>query len=234
MPTPPIISLENITFAYPERPTLFKNLCFDLREGEWIGLHGPNGSGKTTLLRLIMGLEIPESGRVSYRGEQVDNNAALHRLRCRVGFVMQNSDDQLFSATVLEDVAFGPLNLGMGRRAARDRALETLETLELTKLAERATHRLSVGEKKMVSIATVLSMRPEALILDEPTASLDDHARARISEILRRQPLARIIVSHDHDFLRETTSSLVRVNSAGAVEWETAPPSQSQGESTKY
>ena len=218
MATPPIFSLEDITFAYPERPTLFRKLRLSLHEGERIGLHGPNGSGKTTLFRVIMGLEVPQGGRIFYRGCPVDNSATLHRLRCGIGFVLQNSDDQLFSATVLEDVAFGPLNLGMKRREARDRAMETLDGMGLSKLADRAAHRLSAGEKKMASIASVLSMRPQALLLDELTASLDDDSRDRILAILERQTLARIVVSHDRDFLRQTASSFIRITGAGTVE----------------
>ncbi len=207
----PVISLEKISFAYPGRPALFTDLDFSLRDGERLGLQGPNGSGKTTFLRLIMGLETPQRGRVLYRGRAVDTGEALHAMRCRVGFVMQNSDDQLFCPTVLEDVAFGPLNLGLTRREARDRAMETLSGMGLETLADRATHRLSVGEKKMAAIASVLSMRPEALLLDEPTASLDDAARERVRGILERQPLARIIVSHDKEFLRQTSSSRIRI-----------------------
>lgn len=217
MDNPPILELERVEFAYPERPALFRNLCFALREGERIGLHGANGSGKTTLLRLIMGLETPGAGRILYRGVPVEDGEALRRLRCGIGFVMQNSDDQLFSATVLEDVAFGPLNLGLKRGAARDRAMETLADLGLERLADRATHRLSVGEKKMAAIASVLSMRPSALLLDEPTASLDDEARARILAMLRGQELARIVVSHDREFLAQTSSSFMHI-AAGALE----------------
>ncbi len=214
----PIMALELIDFAYPGRPMLFNQLRLTLREGEQAGLHGPNGSGKTTLLRLIMGLETPQSGRLLYRGVAVADGAALHRLRCGVGYVMQNSEDQLFSVTVLEEVAFGPLNLGLKRGEARDRAMETLENMGLSKLADRTTHRLSLGEKKMVAIASVLSMRPEALLLDEPTASLDDEARARIIDILRQHSLARIVVSHDKDFLGRTASSFLRITGDGVIE----------------
>ncbi|MDR1744761.1 MAG: energy-coupling factor ABC transporter ATP-binding protein [Planctomycetota bacterium] len=217
MSATPVFSLEKITFAYPDRPVLFRELDFSLPEGGKIGLHGPNGSGKTTFLRIIMGLEVPQSGRILYRGKPVDNEADLRRMRCGVGLVMQNSDDQLFSATVLEDVAFGPLNLGLKRREARDRAMETLESMGLAELAGRATHRLSVGEKKMAAIASVLSMRPEALLLDEPTASLDDDARNRVLGILEQQSLARIIVSHDRDFLARASSSFMRVHGDGSI-----------------
>jgi cobalt/nickel transport system ATP-binding protein len=219
----PILSLERITFAYPERPALFKELCLSLREGEQIGLHGPNGSGKTTLLRLAMGLESPQAGRICHRGDPIGDGAALRRLRRSVGLVMQNSDDQLFSATVLEDVAFGPLNLGLKRREARDRAMETLESMGLGKLGDRATHRLSAGEKKMAAIASVLSMRPQALLLDEPDSSLDSDARNRIIGILRGQSLARIVVSHDRDFLGRTASSFIRITDGGAVEARSGP-----------
>lgn len=230
MDAAPILSLERIDFAYPGRPALFRNLCFQLRRGDRVGLHGPNGSGKTTLLRLIMGLETPHAGRICHYGAAVDNAATLRKLRCGVGFVMQNSDDQLFSATVLEDVAFGPLNLGLTRCEARDRAMETLEGLGLAALAGRTTHRLSMGEKKMAAIASVLSMRPEALLLDEPTASLDDEARGRIFEILECQRLALIVASHDRDFLERTATAFMRVTGAGDVETRYALPAPENGE----
>ena len=209
MPTSPILTLENVTFGYAGRPPLFKELSFELHPHQQIGLYGPNGSGKTTLLRLIMGLETPQSGRVLFHGLTTDDAQSLHRLRCGIGFVLQNSDDQLFSPTVLEDVAFGPLNLGLSRQAARERAMETLESLGLETFADRATHRLSGGEKKMVSIASVLSMRPEALLLDEPTAFLDDDSRERITGILKGQNIARVVVSHDRCFLEQTACSCV-------------------------
>ncbi len=214
----PILALEHITFGYAGRPALFKDLDFALHSQEHIGLYGPNGCGKTTLLRLIMGLETPQGGRVLFHGAPVNDSRTLYRLRCGIGFVLQNSDDQLFSPTVLEDVAFGPLNLGLSRRAARDRAMETLERTGLAAFADRPAHRLSGGEKKMVSIASVLSMRPEALLLDEPTAFLDDASRETIVGILRQQALARIVVSHDKDFLEQTTSSLVSIRDGRLTE----------------
>jgi cobalt/nickel transport system ATP-binding protein len=117
----------------------------------------------------------------------------------------------------LEDVAFGPLNLGMKRREAGDRAMEVLESMNLEALADRPIHRLSGGEKKMVSIASVLSMRPEALLLDEPTAFLDEEAKGKIVHILQRRNLARIVVSHDKDFLGQTASSFLRIKDGGLL-----------------
>ncbi|MCL1985577.1 MAG: energy-coupling factor ABC transporter ATP-binding protein [Betaproteobacteria bacterium] len=208
----PILALEDIAFGYAGRPALFTGLYFTLRRQEHIGLYGPNGSGKTTLLRLMMGLETPQGGRVLFHGIPVDGQT-LHRLRCSIGFVLQNSDDQLFSPTVLEDVAFGPLNLGLKRHEARSRAMETLESMGLAAYADRQTQRLSGGEKKMVSIASVLSMRPEALLLDEPTAFLDDSSRDKILRILQQQDIARIVVSHDKEFLEQSASSLICIAS---------------------
>jgi len=207
-----LLVLENITFGYAGMPALFTDLCFALRAREQIGLYGTNGSGKTTLLRLVMGLETPQKGRILFHGAPVDDEPSFHRLRCSIGFVLQNSDDQLFSPTVLEDVAFGPLNLGLKRREAKDRAMETLESMGLAAYAHRQTHRLSGGEKKMVSIASVLSMRPEALLLDEPTAFLDNESKDKIIRILQSQDIARIVVSHDKEFLEQTACSLVCIN----------------------
>ncbi|MDL2313727.1 energy-coupling factor ABC transporter ATP-binding protein [Desulfovibrio sp. OttesenSCG-928-C14] len=217
MPDQPILRLEDLNFGYAGRPALFTGLCFALAPGEQVGLYGPNGCGKTTLLRLIMGLESAQSGRVLFHGAPVNDPKSLHRLRCNVGLVLQNSDDQLFSPTVLEDVAFGPLNLGLNKREAKDRAMETLEGLGLAAFAPRPTQHLSGGEKKMVSIASVLAMRPEALLLDEPTAFLDDSSREKIVEILKLQSIARIIVSHDKDFLEQTTSARLCIK-AGRLE----------------
>ena len=212
MPDTPILTLEDITFGYAGRPALFAGLHFALRRQEHVGLHGPNGSGKTTLLRLIMGLETPQRGRLLFHGAPVDGRS-LQRLRRGIGFVLQNSDDQLFSPTVLEDVAFGPLNLGLKRHEARNRAMETLESMGLAAYADRQTQRLSGGEKKMVSIASVLSMRPEALLLDEPSAFLDDSSREKILRILLQQDIARVVVSHDKEFLGQTASSLFCIDS---------------------
>lgn len=135
----------------------------------------------------------------------------FRELRCKVGLVLQHAEDQLFCPTVLEDVAFGPLNLGCSQDEARVRAASTLERLGLAGFENRLTHRLSGGEKKLVSLATVLVMEPEALLLDEPTNGLDPEARQRIIGVLKTLPTARIIISHDWDFLAETSSEYLTV-----------------------
>ncbi len=167
---------------------------------------------------MLVGLERPASGQLLFHGAPVKDEYDLRRLRCNIGLVMQNADDQLFSPTVLEDVAFGPLNLGLSRNQARQRALEVLDSLGLTGFADRLTHRLSGGEKKLVSIATVLSMRPEALLLDEPTAFLDDESRERMIGILQKQSFARVIISHDRDFLERTASRFIALGKGGLGE----------------
>lgn len=206
----PIFSLDGVTFAYPEGRSLFEELHFSLREGERIGLFAPNGSGKTTLLRLIVGLETPLSGRVLLRGAPVTDERGWRELRRKVGVVLQSADDQLFCPTVLEDVAFGPLNLGLNREAARDTALEALHALGLGGFEHRLTHKLSGGEKKLVCLAAVLSMRPEALLLDEPAAGLDQIAEERLIAILQTLPAA-LVISHDRDFLRKTVSQALTI-----------------------
>ncbi len=212
-----IVSLEHIDFGYAGRPLLFRDLNFTLSEGEQIGLFGPNGSGKTTLLRLLTGLEKPLAGRLLFHDEPMEKPEQLWRLRCNIGFVLQNSDDQLFSASVLEEAAFGPLNLGLSRQEARTRAMEALAELGIEELAHRPPHMLSGGEKKLTALASVLSMRPEALLLDEPTMFLDEPAQILLTGILKKQRLARIIISHDRDFLKETSSLFMRAAPGGIL-----------------
>lgn len=225
--TDALVTLESADFAYPGKPCLFKGLDFALRPGMQIGLHGPNGSGKTTFFRLLMGLEKLHSGSLLLHGKPVRSEADLRRLRCTIGLILQNAEDQLFSPTVLEDVAFGPLNLGLGRDEARQRAVETLESMGMADFADRLTHRLSGGEKKLISIATVLSMRPEALLLDEPTAFLDEGARQKLIAILRALPTPRIIISHDHCFLEQTASLFMSVSAGKLNEaTRTLPPAE--------
>lgn len=207
----PIFSLDGVTFAYPESCRLFEELHFSLREGERMGLFAPNGSGKTTLLRLVVGLEKPLTGQVLLRGAPVTDERGWRELRRKVGVVLQSADDQLFCPTVLEDVAFGPLNLGLDREAARDIALETLSLLGLEGFEHRLTHKLSGGEKKLVCLAAVLAMRPEALLLDEPAAGLDQIAEEQLIAVLQTLPAARLVISHDRNFLRNTVSQALTI-----------------------
>lgn len=199
-----IFSLEQVEVTYtgtrgPRR--VLKDVSFALAPGQRIGLYGPNGSGKTTLFRCITGLVRPSKGLVRFHGKALHDEKGFHALRCKVGFVLQHADDQLFFPTVLEDVAFGPLNLGLSAAEAGEQARATLQRLGLSGFEQRLTHHLSGGEKKLVALATVLAMDPEALLLDEPTNDLDQDARQRLIDILCDLPTARMVISHDWDFL---------------------------------
>ena len=212
--TTAIFSLKGISFGYGQndsmRPVLH-DVDFSLHPGQRIGLYGPNGSGKTTLFRCITGLARPQSGQVLFHGLPLNTENDFYALRCKVGFVLQHAEDQLFFPTVLEDVAFGPLNLGLAADEARERAIETLRDLGLAGFEDRLTHRLSGGEKKLVSLAAVMAMQPEALLLDEPTNGLDNDARQRIIDILSSLDTARITISHDWDFLAQTSTQYLTI-----------------------
>ncbi len=180
-----------------------------LAPGERLALVGANGAGKTTLLRTLVGLEPVASGRLTAFGTARRVEADFREVRIRAGYLFQDPDDQLFSPTVIEDVAFGPLNLGLTQAAAVARAEATLDRLGLAPLARRITHRLSGGEKRLVSLATVLAMEPQVLLLDEPTNALDETHLARLIEILAGLDMAMVIVSHDRVFLEKLATRAV-------------------------
>jgi len=203
MPDIPLFTLTDLNFNYPGREPVIKNLQLQFYPGERIGLVAPNGSGKTTLFHLIMGLLKPTSGSIEFLGRPAVSEEDFAAVRQKIGLLFQDADDQLFSPTVIEDVAFGPLNLGCSREEAREISLKTLEFLGLSDFADRVTFKLSGGEKKLVSLATVLAMKPEVLLLDEPTAGLDRKTKTRLIEILNGLELSYIIISHEFDFLKE-------------------------------
>ncbi len=213
----PIFALENVSFAYPTGREVLHDVSFAFAPGQKIGLYGSNGSGKTTLFHIIMGLMPPRSGHILFHGAPVRGEKQFRALRREVGMVLQNAEDQLFNPTVLDDVAFGPLNLGMSVDEARETSMLTLKKLGLEGFENRLTHRLSGGEKKLVSLATILSMQPRALLLDEPTNGLDPQTRERIIGILDGLPTARIIISHDWDFLARTTTQFMTIKNGRLV-----------------
>lgn len=202
-----LIGFRNVSFSYePHRPVL-DDVSFTLRPGERLGLVGPNGTGKTTLLHLIVGLLLPTGGEIEAFGSARRQERDFHEVRARVGLLFEDPEDQLFCPTVAEDVAFGPLNLGKSHDEALQIVGEVLDSLGLAGYEDRITYKLSAGEKSLVSLATVLAMQPDVLLLDEPANELDEQTEARIIEILAGLPQAMVVVSHDRDFLRQVTDS---------------------------
>jgi len=206
-----LVRLDGVSFAYsPDRPVLC-GCDFELRAGQRIALVGPNGSGKTTLLAIIVGLLRPTSGVVEVLGKPRRREADFYEVRRHVGLLFQHADDQLFCPTVAEDVAFGPLNLGLPRPQVRDLVARTLQSLGLAGYERRITYKLSGGEKRLVALATVLAMQPQVLLLDEPTAGLDEASVRRIESILLGLPQAMVLVSHDRKFLQPLATHWLRL-----------------------
>ena len=203
-----IINLTDISFSYPGEPEVLDKLNLQFSRNEKTGLMGPNGSGKTTLFHIIMGLLKPLSGNIEIFGKPAKEEKDFIDVRKRIGLLFQDADDQLFSPTVLEDVAFGPLNLGKSKDEAIDIARKTLEFLDLAGFEDRITYKLSGGEKRLVSLATVLAMEPEILLLDEPTTGLDEKTKTKIKKTLCELDLSYILISHEFDLLSETTDSI--------------------------
>ena len=197
----PFLALEDITFSYPEK-VIFEDFSLALYPEKKIGLMGPNGAGKTTLLRLLLGLERPQKGLLYFQGQPCRNERDLRELRKQVGLVFQDPDDQLFCPTVAEDLAFGPLNLGLPREEVKKRVQRTLKLLGLEGFEDRVTYRLSGGEKRLVALGTILTMSPKLILLDEPTGDLDPQNQKKLINILKKLPVALFIVSHERSFLR--------------------------------
>ncbi len=204
-----LIELTNIHYAYPEGDPVLRGLDFSLHAGDKLGIMGPNGAGKTTFLHILMGLIKPDKGTIRLFGDTLSDSKDFMAARLKIGFLFQHSDDQLFCPTVLDDVAFGPLNQGLSREEAKQISLETLDRLGLAGFESRVPYRLSGGEKKLVALATILAMTPKVLILDEPTTGLSPEARHRLVHILDHLEIPRIVVSHDTDFLAHTTDSIL-------------------------
>jgi len=223
MENAPLIRTRELAFAYEDHRRVLEGVDFELYEGESVGLVGNNGSGKTTFLHLLVGLLKPNGGTLEVLGRPRREERDFHEVRANLGLLFQDPDDQLFCPTVEEDLAFGPLNLGASLPEARERARETLALLGLEGFERRITHHLSGGEKNLVSLGTLLTMRPKVLLLDEPTASLDEPTQARITEILYNLPQAKIVVSHEPDFLEQVTTRTCRMLSGRIRTWDLGP-----------
>jgi cobalt/nickel transport system ATP-binding protein len=207
----PILLMEGVGVAYEPTRQVLSGCDLCVEAGERVGLVGANGSGKTTLLAVIVGLVPAQCGRVEVFGKPRTREHDFQQIRGRAGLLFQDPDDQLFCPTVAEDVAFGPLNLGVGRDEVRRIVARTLDSLGLAGFEDRITYKLSGGEKRLVALATVLAMQPELLLLDEPTSGLDDTARARVIDVLAALPQAMLVASHDRALLERLTTRVLRL-----------------------
>ncbi len=204
----PAINLQGVRFAYNDRLVL-DGVDLQVRLGQRIGLLGPVGCGKTTLFHLIVGLLTPQAGRVEIFGRERHVEDDFLEVRRRIGLLFQDSNDQLFSPTVAEDVAFGPLNLGRPRAEVKQTVAETLATVGLAGYDDRITYQLSGGEKRLAALATILAMKPELLLLDEPFAGLDTAARDRVTTALERAGVGFVMISHRREDLEQLTNRSV-------------------------
>jgi len=195
------VHVSNLKFSYPDGHVALKGVTLSIEPGEKVALVGPNGAGKSTLMLHLNGI-LHGQGEVRVCGWPLDNGN-LGRVRAAVGLVFQDPDDQLFSPTVFEDVAFGPLHMGVPEDEVRDRVVKALDAVEMGAYAGRVSHHLSVGEKKRIAIATVLSMHPEILVIDEPSAGLDPRARRGLINLLRGLPQTMLVSTHDLPLVRE-------------------------------
>jgi len=209
------LAVEGLGYGYPGGEPVLHDVRFELPPGERLALLGANGAGKSTLLLHLNGLLVPDTGTVTV-GETRVTPETLREVRRQVGLVFQDPDDQLFLPTLLEDVAFGPLNDGATPAEAERAARRLLSRLGLEGAAERAAHHLSGGEKRLASLATALVMEPGLLVLDEPTAGLDARARRRVVDLLRERRETLIVATHDLDVARALCHSAL-VLSGGRV-----------------
>ena len=219
-----MIQFENVTYAYEKGKPVISEVSFEIRKGENVGLIGANGAGKSTVMKLLLGLAGPGAGAAAGSQTQgrilVDGLEVIPRnlaeVRRKLGFVLQNSDNQMFMPTVLEDMLFGLLNYGMSRQEALQRVDRVLKELGQEKLRDLYNHKISGGEKRMAAVATVLAMDPEVLLMDEPTSALDPYNRRIIINTIRELPCTKIITSHDLDMIYDTCSRVILLSN-GAV-----------------
>ena len=196
-----IVKVKDLHFAYPDGRVALRGVSFHLCAGDKVALVGPNGAGKSTLMLQLNGI-LQGQGEIEIAGMYLTRDN-LPLIRAMVGLVFQNPDDQLFSPTVFEDIAFGPLHMGLPETEVFTRVDSALEAVRMDSYRDRLSHHLSVGEKKRIAIATVLSMNPSILILDEPSAGLDPRARRTLINLLRELPITMLVSTHDMRLVQE-------------------------------
>jgi len=203
-----VVKIKELHFAYPDGHVALRGINLNICDGEKVALVGPNGAGKSTLMLHLNGILNSGPGDLSVGGMPLtDKNLPV--IRALVGLVFQNPDDQLFSPTVFDDVAFGPLHMGLPEEEVYRRVEAALAAVEMDGFGDRLSHHLSVGQKKRIAIATVLAMKPQILILDEPSAGLDPRARRALINLLRELPITMLVSTHDLRMVQELFPRMV-------------------------
>lgn len=201
------IEVESLNYAYPDGTKALHDVSFCLAAGETLGVIGANGAGKTTLLLHFNGI-LRGEGFIRINGQKIATGN-LKSIRREVGLVFQDPDTQLFMPTVFDDVAFGPMNMGLNEEEVSRRVREALASVDMLHAKDKISHHLSFGEKKRVSVATILSMKPNVLVFDEPTSNLDAKHRRQLMDILKRIPMTKVIASHDLDMIIRLTNRVL-------------------------
>ena len=202
-----MIEFQNVSFSYESGQPVVENLTFSIGEGESVGLIGANGAGKSTMMKLLLGLLTGE-GQIAVDGLPM-NKQNLPAIRRKVGFVLQDSDNQMFMPTVYEDMIFGPRNCGLSKEETDRRVDEVLGRLGLQDLKHRYNHKISGGEKRMAAIATILAMEPETILMDEPSTALDPVNRRTVINTIHDLPQTKLIASHDLDMILDTCQRVI-------------------------
>lgn len=205
------IECKNVSFSYENGIEVLKNISFKARDNESIGIIGANGAGKSTLLRILVGLELNFKGEVTLNQIPITKKT-LPEVRAQVGYLFQNSDTQLFTQTVYSDVAFALKNYGYDEKTIEKRVIKALETVGITQLKDKKVYRMSGGEKKMASIATILAMEPKIVLLDEPSIALDPKNRRTLIHVLNRLDYLKLIASHDLDLILESCDRVILIS----------------------
>ena len=202
-----MIEFQNVSFAYEKDRLVLRDLSFRIEDGEAVGLIGANGAGKSTVMKLLLGL-LQGEGKILVDGVEVKRDT-LGEIRRKLGFVLQNSDNQMFMPTVYEDMIFAPLNYMLSREEADARVDAVLARLHLEDLKHRYNHKISGGEKRMAAIATILAMEPEAILMDEPSSALDPYNRRLVINTIRELSQTKLITSHDLDLILDTCGRVI-------------------------
>lgn len=210
------IDVDDVSFSYEKNQPILNHISFHALENDSIGLIGANGVGKSTLLKLMVGLYLNFTGSIRVEEIPVEKNM-LNKIREKIGYVFQDSDSQLFMSTVFDDVAFAPRNYGLSEKEVVLRTESALEKVHISHLKDKGIYKLSGGEKKLVSIATILSMTPDIIIMDEPSVALDPRNRKNLIHILNEFDHLKIIASHDLDFVWDTCNRVILLSKDGIV-----------------